>query len=106
MNRVCTTADVWTASQRSYIGKTVHWIDPSTLKRHKAAITCAQIIGCHTYDVLAAKIERFHQSFELSDKVSATVTDNGSNLSKLLPLLRFQMFPLYQNCQHHYWQPS
>ena len=82
MERVCTTVDVWTASRRSYLGKTVHWIDPSTLKRLKAAIMCAQIIDCHTYNVLAAKSERFHQSFGLFGKVNATVTDNSSNFVK------------------------
>ena len=35
---VCTTADVWTANRRSYMGMTVHWIDSSTLKRHRAAL--------------------------------------------------------------------
>ena len=29
---VCTTVDVWTAHHRSYLGMTVHWIDPHTLK--------------------------------------------------------------------------
>ena len=62
VERVCTTADadVWTASRRSYLGMTVHWIDCSTLKCCKAVIACAQITGRHTYDVLAAKIESFH----------------------------------------------
>ena len=41
VERVCTIADVWSANRRSYLGITVHWIDPSTLKRHKAAIACA-----------------------------------------------------------------
>ena len=41
MGRVCTTADVWSANRRSYLGMTVHWIDPRTLKRHKAAVACA-----------------------------------------------------------------
>ena len=40
VERVCTTADVWTASQRSYLRMIVHWIDPSTLKCRKAAISC------------------------------------------------------------------
>ena len=82
VERVCTTADVWTANQRSYLGMIVHWIDPTTLKHHKVVISCGRITGCHTHDVLAAKIESFHQSFGLSGKVSATVTDNESNFVK------------------------
>ena len=30
---------------------------PTTLKRCKAAIACTRIMGQHTYDVLASKIE-------------------------------------------------
>ena len=60
VERVCTTADVWTASRRSYFGMTMHWIDSSTLKCRKAVIACARITGYHTYDVLAAKIESLH----------------------------------------------
>ena len=61
---------------------TVHWIDPRTLKRHKVAIACARVMGRHTYDVLAAKIESLHESFGLSGKVCSTVTDNWSNFVK------------------------
>ena len=82
VERVCTTADAWTANRRSYLGMTVHWMDPGTLKRRKAAIACARLTGHHTYDVLAAKIIDIHEKFGLSGKISATVTDNGSNFVK------------------------
>jgi len=77
-----TTADVWTAHNRSYFGMTVHWIDPVSLNRCKAAICCTRIVGRHTYDVLAAKIEHVHRAYGLNGKVTATVTDNGSNFVK------------------------
>ena len=79
---VSTTADVWTSQRRSYLGMTVHWIDDKSLKRQKAAIACIRITGRHTYDILAAKIEEIHRSFGLHGKISATVTDNGSNFVK------------------------
>ena len=79
---VCTTADVWTAHNKSFFGITVHWIDPSTLERCKAAISCTRLVGRHTYDVLASKIESIHRSYSLNGKVTATVTDNGSNFVK------------------------
>lgn len=79
---VCTTVDAWTAHHRSYLGMTVHWIDPHTLNRHKAAIACTRITGRHTYDVLASKIEQVHASYGLAGKVCATITDNGSNFVK------------------------
>ena len=79
---VSTTADVWTAHNRSYLGMTVHWINPITLKRCKAAIACIRVTGHHTYDALAEKIEHVHASYGLTGKVTATVTDNASNFVK------------------------
>ena len=83
---VSTTADVWTAHHRSYLGMTVHWIDKDTLKRCKAAIACVRITGRHTYDVIASKIENIHASYGLSGKVVGTITDNGSNFVKAFSL--------------------
>ena len=83
---VCTTVDAWTAHHRSYLGMTAHWIVPKTLQRQKAAIACARIMGRHTYDVLASKIEQVHASYSLVGKVCATITDNGSNFVKAFTL--------------------
>jgi len=58
---------------------TIHWIDSKSLKRQKAAIVCVHMIGHHTYDVLA---EEVYRNFRLHGKISATVTDNGSNFVK------------------------
>ncbi|KAK0155357.1 hypothetical protein N1851_002314 [Merluccius polli] len=79
---VSTTADIWTANNRSYIGVTLHWISRSTLERNKAALACRRIRGKHTYDVIGAEIENIHSSYGLLNKVVATVTDNGSNFVK------------------------
>ena len=89
---VCTTVDVWTA-HHSYLGMTVHWIDPHTLKWHKAAIACTRMRRRHTYDVLACKIEQVHTSYSLVGKVCATITDNGSNFVKA-----FTVFSDSANC--------
>jgi len=65
---VSTTVDVWTAHHRSFLDMTVHWIEPDTLQRCKAAIACARMIGQHTYDVLAYKVEQFMQAIVLLEK--------------------------------------
>lgn len=43
--------------------------------------------GRHTYDVIAGEIEHVHSAFGLTHKVTACVTDNGSNFVKA-----FRMF--------------
>jgi len=79
IDSVSTTVDVWTPHNCSYFGITVHWI---CLSRCKAAICCTRIVGRHTYDVLAAKIEHVHSVYGLNGKVTAIMTDNGSNFVK------------------------
>ena len=79
VDSILTTADVWTAHSHSYLGMTVHWIDPVSLKHCKTALCCGRIVDRHTYDVLATKIEHNHTIYGLNGKVTATVTDNGSN---------------------------
>ena len=79
VDHISTTADVWTAHHRSYLGMTAHWIDHSSFKHQRAVNACVRMIGRHTYDVLAASIEEIPRKYRLSDKVTATVTDNGSN---------------------------
>ena len=91
VEHVSTTADVWTGHNRSYLGMTVHWIDPATLERRKAAISCCRVTGRHTYDVLASKIESVHTNYGLLGKITATVTDNGSNFVKAFSM--FQSSP-------------
>lgn len=64
------------------MGITCHWIEPETLDRKSAALACERIRGRHTYDVIAAKVSQIHAEFQIQGKVSATVTDNGSNFVK------------------------
>jgi hypothetical protein len=78
----CTTADVWSSHNRSFLGTTVHWIDKHTLERKCAALACSRLLGRHTYDVLAAALENIHNKYKISHKVISTVTDNGSNFVK------------------------
>ena len=79
---VCTTADVWKACNKGFFRMTIHWINPTTLQRCKAAISCSRLIGRNTYNVLAGRIESIHRHFEICPKVTATITDNGSNFVK------------------------
>ena len=91
VDHASTTADVWTAHHRSYLGMTVHWIDQKSLKRQKAAIAYVRVIRCHTYDVLVASIEGIHRLYGLSGKFTAKVTDNGSNFVKAFKIFASQL---------------
>uniref|UniRef100_A0AAZ1XXB0 BED-type domain-containing protein n=1 Tax=Oreochromis aureus TaxID=47969 RepID=A0AAZ1XXB0_OREAU len=83
---ISTTADIWTSHNKSFLGMTAHWIDPSTFVRGHAALACERVRGRRTY-VIGNEIEQVHSAYGLNSKVTATVTDNGSNFIKA-----FRMF--------------
>lgn len=76
---VATTADSWSAHNRSFLGMTVHWIDPRSLKREKAVLGIKEIVVQQRGNYLAKAMMDMHQEFGLSHKVVSTTTDNGSN---------------------------
>uniref|UniRef100_A0A3Q2FWN7 BED-type domain-containing protein n=1 Tax=Cyprinodon variegatus TaxID=28743 RepID=A0A3Q2FWN7_CYPVA len=92
LNYISTTADIWSAHNRSFMGITSHWINPTTLQRQKAALACKQIKGRHTYDLIAGEIDHIHSLYGVSTKVTSTVTDNGSNFVKAFAMYQPESF--------------
>jgi len=79
---VCTTADICSSTNRSFLGMTVHWIVEETLERKSAAVGCRRFVGMHSHDRIARHIADIHTSFDLDGKVLKTCTDNGANMVK------------------------
>ncbi|XP_071639316.1 uncharacterized protein [Temnothorax longispinosus] len=79
---ISTTADLWSKAKRSYLGITVHWINPETLKRESAGLACRRMKGRHTFDVLAKEINSVFLEYHIQNKVCCVTTDNGSNFVK------------------------
>ena len=52
LHYISTIADIWSVHNKSFLGITVHWIDPVILQRQKAALACKRVKGRHTYNVL------------------------------------------------------
>ncbi|QQP49094.1 Uncharacterized protein FKW44_009622, partial [Caligus rogercresseyi] len=76
---VSTTADSWTSHRRSFLGCTVHWIDPNTLERKAATLACRELMEKQTGRLLARNLTDIFAEFSLLDKITHCTTDNGRN---------------------------
>jgi hypothetical protein len=89
---VCTTADIWSCTNRSFMGITCHYLDDK-LKRNSCVLACRRMKFAHTYIEIAKMLSNVHQQFGLSvDKIVGTVTDNATNFGKA-----FRIFSLDKN---------
>lgn len=79
---VCTTADCWSCRRRSFLGITIHWLDPQTLSRKGCCLALRQLSGRHTYDSLAKVLQSVNTLFGIDKKICFTVTDSGANFLK------------------------
>lgn len=63
----------------------MHWIN-NDLKRVSACLAIRRVIGQCNYEVLAKLVEAIHEEFDITAKITATVTDSGSNVVKAFRL--------------------
>lgn len=92
---VCTTADIWSNNQKSYMGVTCHYINEN-LNRCSVVLGCRRIKFSHTYLEIGQLLTEIHKSFNLvGKKLVGTVTDNASNFAK-----SFRVFSIPENIEN------
>jgi len=78
---VCTTAEVWSARRRSFMGVTCHWITKD-FQRKSILLSLQRFPGKHTSDKIAELLSKVFSSYCLNDKIISVITDNGTNFCK------------------------
>lgn len=82
-NFICTTADIWSCNNKSYLGMTCHFIDEHTYARYSYVLGCKRIKGSHTYFNITETMNEITHTYNIQNaKISHTVTDNASNFGK------------------------
>lgn len=95
----CTTADIWTANRKSYMGITVHYIDFTTFERKSFLLGIRRIKFAHTFKEIGKCLMICFNDFKLDEsKLVATVTDNASNFAKAFRVFSKDMgIELFEN---------
>lgn len=60
---ICTTADIWSTNNKSYVGMTCHFIEEITYTRHSYVLGCRRIKGRHNYLNTAEVINEITQTY-------------------------------------------
>lgn len=63
---ISTTANILTAHNKIYLGITVHWINPNSIDRGKAALASRRFKGFHTHDIIAIELDNIHSYYGIS----------------------------------------
>lgn len=79
---LCTTTDIWTAHNKSFLGKTIHFINDD-LCRVSKILACRRIVGSHDFKNIGQSVHTIHKDFKIDvKKIEYTVTDSASNFLK------------------------
>ncbi|XP_064479251.1 uncharacterized protein LOC135392473 [Ornithodoros turicata] len=73
--------------RKASLAATVSWLDPESLSRTTAVLTCRRMEGRIPYDRIADVLIESFDNFRLHGKVTKVVTDNGSNFVKAFRVL-------------------
>jgi len=86
---VCTTADIWSSNNKSYMGMTVHFIDADKLERFSFMLARKRIKYSHNFENIGKLIYEIHTEKNLNvEKITHTIIDNASNFSKAFNIFK------------------
>lgn len=76
------TTDIWSSdSNKSFITVTCHFINTNN-ELENVVLDTKEIPGSHTAEAIAGSVQGVFDDWNISDKVIAIITDNGSNVKK------------------------
>lgn len=83
IKHVSVTTDIWTSdSNKSFLTVTCHFVHNSVL--HGVVLSTIEVPFSHTALNIANSLEEIFETWKLSNKVVAIVSDNGANIKKAI----------------------
>jgi len=87
INWLSATADIWSAHKRAFMGVTLHYVDPHSLKMQSIALACRRFRDSHTVETIAKMLQNIFDEFDITNKIVNVVTDNAANFAKAFTLI-------------------
>jgi hypothetical protein len=78
------TLDIWSKNNKSFLGATAHFINPSDLQRKNFTLSCRRIVGRHEYVNIGCSYYEILQEFEIVEKTAYCSSDEAANMKKTL----------------------
>lgn len=92
---VCLTSDGWSSpTNDSYNAVTAHYINEQ-FDMKSVTLECSAFNESHTSENLAQEILRVANDWEISDKVLLMTTDNASNITGAIKILKWKHYGCY-----------
>lgn len=96
---VCATADVWTNGNGTFLGSTLHWLEPISLQRKSAPFMRRQLKSTKYEEEIAEQLTSTSEKYRIKKKIVAVITNSGWNYGdafKRLGVLAHETTGLYE----------
>jgi hypothetical protein len=85
---VSLTADLWSSHKRGFLGMTAHYINEQSLQFVSNTLICRRFKDAHTGEQIASMMTAVLEEFQITNKMTAWVTDNAANMAKAFTFLQ------------------
>ena len=90
----CSTADLWSALRRGFLGCTIHWLD-GNFERQCLVLVVEETAERHTGKKLAKYLHDIFKRFGVNvSRMTSCITDNGKNITCAFKYNQFQLSAL------------
>lgn len=83
----CTTADIWSSNNKSYLGMTVHFLNDD-LSRSSFTLSFKRIQRSHRFNLVGSRLFDVHSDFNIVEKITHEVTDSASYFIKAFKIFK------------------
>lgn len=98
---VCATADSWTTRNGTFLGSTLHWLEPLSMQLKSAPFFRHRLKSLQNIDEIAEQFTSMSEKYRIKQKIVAIVTKNGWNYGNAFEKIGVMTHVLAGVCEFH-----